>query len=166
MNPFQRSKEYPFHISIGAVVVDQNKKVACHYFKSLEIPDFGMFENFYILMRETIEPNESIEQCLARGLQEEFGCVAKARHYIGSVVSKFPLAKEGPIVEKTTLYFLCDLINIDKSARRPNDPESGSEVIWLEPAELIRKMKDQRLRLGREDADESVLLENILQYLK
>lgn len=166
MNHFQRSEEYPFHISIGAVVVNKNKKVACHYFKSLEIADIGKFENFYILMRETIEPNESIEQCLTRGLKEEFGCEAKIRHYIGSIVSKFPLTSAGLIVEKTTLYFLCDMINCDKSIRKLDDPEGSSEIVWLEPTELIIKMKEQRLRLAREDADESGLLENILGYLK
>lgn len=160
-NHFQRSKEYPYHISIGAIVVNKNKEVCCHYFKSLSVPDFGNFEDFYILMRETIEPNETIEECLARGLTEEFGATASIKHYIGSIVSKFPLSKDGPIVEKTTLYFLCDLISQDDSERRKDDLESGSLIKWMNLQDLISKMKEQRLRLHREDADESSILEKI-----
>ena len=164
-NHFQRSIEYPFHISIGAIVVNGDKKIGCHYFKSLEIPDFGVAEDFYILMRETIEPNETIEECLNRGLSEEFGSIAKMRHYIGSVVSKFPLTSSGPIVEKTTLYFLCDLVEFDPIRRQANDPESSSEILWLDANELIAKMKEQRKRIGREDADESALLENVVKFI-
>ncbi len=29
-NYFQRSEQYPFHISIGAIVVDKNNNVGCH----------------------------------------------------------------------------------------------------------------------------------------
>lgn len=164
-NHFQSTKEYPFHISIGAIVINSEGKVCCHFFESIAIPDFDNFKNFYILMRETIEPNETIEECLSRGLQEEFGVVASIRHYVGSIVSRFPLTKNGPEVEKTTLYFLCDLISFDENMRNKNDPESGSEIVWIEPSLLISKMKEQALRLKREDADESKILEGLLRFI-
>src|SRR5262245_37707257 len=63
VNHFQRSKEYPFHISIGAILLNKDKKIGCHYFKKIAVPEFGFFEDFYILMRETIEPGETIENC-------------------------------------------------------------------------------------------------------
>jgi hypothetical protein len=165
MNHFQKSREYPFHISVGAIVINKEKNVACHYFKSLAVPDFGNFEDFYILMRETIEPNETIEECLARGLKEEFGAEASLRHFIGSIVSEFPLTKEGPIVEKTTLYFLCDLISIDPNRRNKEDLESKSDIMWLPPRELMSKMSDQSKRLKRKDADESGILKKALPYI-
>lgn len=165
INYFQRSEQYPFHISIGAIVVDKNNNVGCHYFDKHEIPGFGVFENFYLLMRETIEPMETIEGCLERGLIEEFGVKATIRHFVGSIVSRFQLTKGGPTVEKTTLYFLCDLISSDQSKRRLNDPESGSVIKWLPLNELAKCMKEQRARMGREDADESSILEKVLGYL-
>ena len=165
INDFQRSEQYPFHISIGAIVVDKNNNVGCHYFDKHEIPGFGVFEDFYLLMRETIEPRETIEGCLGRGLVEEFGVNAKIRHYAGSIVSRFQLTKGGPTVEKTTLYFLCDLISIDESKRRLNDPESGSIIKWLPLNDIIKFMKEQRVRIGREDADESTILEKVHEYL-
>lgn len=164
-NHFQRSKEYPFHVSIGAIVINKDKNVYCHYFDKHEIPGFGIFEDFYLLMRETIEPGESIEDCLERGLSEEFGAKASIRHYIGSIVSRFNLTKEGPEVEKTTLYFLCDLISIDETLRKIGDPESGSKIVEVPINDLIIRMTDQGIRLKRQDADESSILERAKPYL-
>jgi len=121
----------------------------------------GTFDDLYILLRETIEPNETIEQCLKRGLEEEFGAQGNLKSYLGSIVTHFPFVKDGPIVEKTTLYFLCELISIDESKRKKDDPESSSEIKWLDPSFLILKMKEQRTRFKREDVDESVILERV-----
>lgn len=63
-------------------------------------------------------------------------------------------------MEKTTLYFLCDLVSIDQS-KRHNDPEGKSELRWLASTELIPIMKEQGKRLGREDVDESTILERL-----
>lgn len=161
-NYFQRSVENPYHISIGGVVVNENNKICCHYFEKLDHPGFESFKDFYLLMRETIEPNETIEQCLSRGLQEEFGVKAELESYLGSLVIHFPLMMSGPMVEKTTLYFKCKLISFDESGRNKIDPEADSVIKWLDPKELIEKMKEQRIRLNREDADESKILERLL----
>lgn len=158
---FQGTVTHPYHVSIGAVVLNEEGKVCCHYFKSLETKATGTLENFYLLMRETIEPHESIEDCLARGLQEEFGITASLETYIGSIVSKFEIKDTGVFVEKTTLYFLCRMVSIDESTRKEGDVEATSTIMWMDPEELIVCMKEQGKRLGREDADESKIVEAI-----
>lgn len=158
-NHFQGTRENPYHISVGAVVRNQNGEICCHYFKSLSHPTRGIFEDFYILMRESIEPDETIEQCLARGLREEFGMSATLESFLGSVISHFPIGDSK--IEKTTLYFLCSPIADDKYERKADDIESQSEIKWLKPAELILKMKEQAVRMGRDDVDESKILETI-----
>jgi hypothetical protein len=165
INYFQRSEQYPFHISIGAIVVDKDKNIGCHYFNEHEIPGSGIYKDFYILMRETIEPMETIEDCLKRGLMEEFGAEATIRHYIGSIVARFRQPRSDLIVEKTALYFLCDLLSLDQSRRKMNDPESGSIIKWLPLNDLIESMKKQKIILKREDADESSVLEKASTYL-
>ncbi len=158
-NYFGHTSENPYHLSVGAVVKNSKGEVCCHYFDKFLHKSFGEFENFYLLMRETPEPGETLEETLKRGLLEEFGMEATLNRYIGSIVSHFP--KKEKMIEKTTLYFLCDFISLDESKRDRNDPEASSEIRWLTPSELILKMKEQGERLERTDADESVILERI-----
>ena len=110
-------------------------------------------------MRKTIEPNETLEHALHRGLQEEFGATAKFIDYIGSIKSTFK-HKEMDI-EKTTLYFLCMLIKQDLSSRAADDDETQSIVKWRSPDFLIPLMKAQAKRFGRTDVDESSILERV-----
>ncbi len=114
--------------------------------------------DFYILMRETPESNESLEATLHRGLEEEFGATAKIENYIGSIVSHWN--HQGVEVEKTTIYFLCKLLNQDLSKRK-GDIESKTDLEWLPPQFLITKMKEQAVRYGRTDLDESSILERL-----
>lgn len=160
-NYFQGTVENPYHISIGAVVVNDKKEVCCHYFRKFSHPGVGTFEDFYILMRETLEPGETIETCLARGLKEEFGIEASLHHFLGSIVSRFFVSGSDAVIEKTTLYFLCDLVTFNEDMRASDDHESESEICWLPKEQLIAVMKEQGKRLGREDADESAILERL-----
>lgn len=158
-NYFQGSKEAPAHISIGGVLQNDKGEIACHYFEKFS--HFGKEANdFYLLMRETIEPNESIEICLKRGFQEEFGAEATIKKFLGSIVCQAPKADFE--IQKTTLYFLCDLVSIEESRRKDGDPERGSEIRWVKPEEIIPKMKEQAIRLGRKDIDESSILERLI----
>lgn len=160
-NYFQGTTEHPYHISIGAIVRNTEGKICCHYFDSLTIRG-KVLENFYLLMRETIEPNESIEICLARGLMEEFGMKAELKSYIGSIVSSVQIRDTDIFIEKTTLYFLCDFISLDETLRRKEDAEAESVITWVEAHDLISKMKEQGIRMNRSDADESSILERVL----
>ena len=162
-NHFQGTKNSPYHISIGGVVMNKEGKIACHYFESLNHKSGLMFKDFVLLMRETIEENESIEECLHRGLMEEFGMKAELKKYLGSIVSHFPIVNSDIIVEKTTLYFLCDFISQDESLRSQEDIERESEIRWFDFEELVVRMKEQGKRLGREDMDESSVIENLLK---
>lgn len=160
-NYFQGSAGHPYHISVGAVVKNAEGKICCHYFDTVTHKSVGTLNDLYLLMRETIEPNETIEQCLARGLREEFGIVANLNSYIGSIVSQVQIKDTDKFIEKTTLYFLCDFVSMDESLRKKEDIEATSKIVWLDRKELITKMKEQGVRLQREDADESKILENI-----
>jgi hypothetical protein len=63
---FQASKKQPYHLSIGAVLFDQEGRIACHHFREI----LG-HKDVYILMRESMENNETPLRTLDRGLQEE-----------------------------------------------------------------------------------------------
>lgn len=150
----------PYHLSIGAAVVNDRGEVCCHYFNEID-----GHKDFYILMRETLEMGETIDEALARGLMEEFGMVADPVTFLGALT--IPVVWEGLTekVEKTTLYFLCRFISQNEALRLADDPERASQIVWKTPDFLIPKMIEQAKRLNLTQVDESKILERVKVYL-
>jgi ADP-ribose pyrophosphatase YjhB (NUDIX family) len=117
-------------------------------------------DEFYLLMRETVEPNEPLEHAAHRGLMEEFGATAELVDYAGAIKSRF--YDSGIEIEKTTVYFLFKVIDQDTSKRTSSDAEQGSVIEWLPPEFLIPIMKKQTDKHGRTDIDESSILERYI----
>ncbi len=158
---FQGNHLHPQHVSVGAILFNEKGEVCCHHFFAKDLSGYWAEEkldDFYLLMRETVEPKESLEHALRRGLSEEFGATGKIIDYVGSIKSVFK--HKGVDIEKTTLYFLCELVLQDLS-KRHGDIESKSKVEWQKPDFLIPLMKGQAARFGRTDVDESNILERV-----
>jgi hypothetical protein len=157
---FQASQQQPYHLSIGAVLFDQNGRIACHHFHEI----FG-HKDIYILMRESMEDNESPLITLHRGLKEEFGATAQPVTFLGSLSGYLPDPRLP--FEKTTLYIACELIQWNPENRDLTDPEAGSTIEWLEPATLIALMQRQGIRFQhRADADESEMIKRAIPYIQ
>jgi ADP-ribose pyrophosphatase YjhB (NUDIX family) len=154
-NYFRGAEQRPYHLSIGAVLQNNEGLIACHHFDEL----VGM-KNVYILMRETIEPHERIEEALHRGLKEEFGAVANLNTYIGSFTA---LVRGDRDIQKTTLYFLCNLKEIRDEWRKADDEERDSHIEWHTKEFLIEKMKNQGAVTNMADLDESEVLERLIK---
>ncbi len=156
---FQATEKRPYHLSIGAVLFDQKGRIACHHFKEI----FGC-KDVYILMRESMENDETIPMTLHRGLKEEFGASATPIAFLGCLSGILPEPRLS--FEKTTLYVACQTIEWDPATRDPNDPEAASVIEWLYPDELIAIMQRQGLRLKRIDVDESEMIKRALPYIE
>jgi ADP-ribose pyrophosphatase YjhB (NUDIX family) len=162
-NYFQGNREHPKHLSVGAVLLNERAEVCCHHFTKADLKgywsDLGI-NDFYILMRETLEPNKPLEHALHRGLLEEFGAKAELLDYIGSIKSHFK--DKGVEVEKTTVYFRCKLVSQDLSLRDTSDIEGKSQIEWQTKEFLTSKMKEQARKYHRTDIDESEILEKLM----
>jgi len=156
---FQASQKQPYHLSVGAVLFDQNGHIACHFFKEI----LG-HKDVYILMRESVENEENLLNTLHRGLMEEFGATASPVAFLGSLSGYLPDPKLP--FEKTTLYVVCQVIEWDPAMRDMNDPEAGSIIDWLEPNELIKLMQKQGEKFKRVDANESEMIVRALPYIQ
>jgi len=156
---FQAHEDQLFHLSIGAVLFDRNGCIACHHFTEI----FG-YKDVYILMRESMENEETPLMTLHRGLKEEFGASAKPIAFLGSISGN--ITDSSLSFEKTTLYIACELINWCPENRDLNDPEAGSMIEWLEPSTLITLMEQQRVRFQRIDADESEIIKRALPFIQ
>lgn len=156
---FQAKHEQPYHLSIGAVLFNQEGRVACHHFDEV----FGQ-KDIYILMRETMENNETPLITLERGLKEEFGAEANPVAFLGGLTG-YLYSPDLPF-EKTTLYIACQVTDWDSSKRDPNDPEAFSNIEWLEPKDLILLMQQQGKLFHRVDVDESEIIIRALPYIE
>lgn len=130
-NIFKSSKEFPFHISVGAVLTNTDGLVCCHFYKRSDLPlESEGKSDLYLLMRETIEPNETLEDAITRGLQEEFGAEGELKAYIGCIKSTFPFKIDQIPIEKTTLYFHVEMTNFNPAMRDGDGIESRSTIQW------------------------------------
>ncbi len=157
---FQANKKQPYHLSIGAVLFNKEGLIACHHFKEiLEHKDI------YILMRESMENDETPLMTMHRGLKEEFGATANPIAFLGCLSGYLPDSRLP--FEKTTLYIACQLINWNPENRDAEDPEASSTIEWLEPDILISFMQQQGIRFQhRVDADESEMIKRALPYIQ
>lgn len=146
MNYLQGTKESPYHISVGAVVVDSKNRVLVEYFEN-----HGVFSNVYSLMRKTVQPDETLQQTLVRGLKEELNIEGELTSYIGSKVTNEDWFEDDPTpIQKTTLYFL---VNV-----HDNNTNVTENTYWIEIDELIAKYEDQAKRIPHTDFHEADIL--------
>jgi hypothetical protein len=150
-NYFAGTSEHPYHLSVGAVLLNDQGEVAVHRFRH-----FHDLDDYYMLMRETIEPNESIEQTLARGLMEEFGATATLKYFLGSSTGVF-LSSTGVTIHKTTLYFALHMLTFDEARRKPDDREKDAINEWHPIPFLIEKITDQAAKLNKSDSEADIL---------
>jgi NUDIX domain len=160
---FQWSPTSPAHISVGALVTNSEGKIRAHYFHADRVPEFIVsfmhpLRELRILMRESLEDNETLEAAIHRGLHEEFGMTGKIIRYIGSLQTL--CQREVVTFQKTTLYFH---VAWESDGERPQfDAESKSEMVWYSPQELRAHMKAQGAVVQNLDVDESSIIERYL----
>ncbi len=166
-NIYKNSKEFPYHVSVGAVLFSEDGMIAGQHHSKEIIQKFTNIErDIYTLMRETIEEEkgETILDALHRGLDEEFGVKGKVRGYLGSlethVINETKIHPEN--FKKTTLYFLVDIL--PNETLRTESSDTGVTFVnkWVEPLELIELMDKQSEGLARTDLSESEIIKRAL----
>lgn len=159
-NYWQGNADHPYHLSVGAVLINDEKKVcALHYTDFHDPTDGTVYPHLYTLMRKTLEPNETLEQALLRGIALEFGAIGKIVEFLGS--QRGPFFHKGVQVEKTTVYFL---VRYESAVTAG---ETGAAVEWMEPGELMEKMRHQHMQTpDRGDIDEAEIIERARKYME
>lgn len=167
-NIYQFTKNWPAHLSVGCVLLNQKNEVALLHFAA-DTKYGKMFgREFYLLMRETIEGDESLKTAVNRGLMEEMGARGYIVAFLGSVQSDIHEELAGGLaMRKTTLYHLASLEEIDDSKRKPNDEEKDANIVWLSLGKARRVFEAQAAhRPDRHDINESVVINWAEEYLK
>lgn len=164
-NYFQHSSYSPYHLSVGAVVFNDHGQILIHRFDR-ELPENPFSQNIYTLIRETMEPHETIESALARGIKEEAGSEAELVAFLGALTgSTMGRRDKTKNFEKTTLYFAMRLTVWRPEERLKDDPEAGSDLQWREPDELVSLMQRQGKATESADLDESEVIKRLVSLL-
>jgi ADP-ribose pyrophosphatase YjhB (NUDIX family) len=162
---YQGTEQLPFHISVGAVIVNEKNEILVHKRIKGQVPEefndsFGNLAEVYLLMRESLENGETLEEAVHRGMQEEFGVKGTVEGYLGSI--QVSISSSSYVWEKTTLYFKVALREI---GMRPVDDEEAESVLeWHTPDFLIERMKEQSENKERPDLDESKIIEAYVRF--
>lgn len=139
--------------------MNDKNQVLCHHFSGVR----GSLD-IYSLMRQTVEPDKSLEEMVTIGLAEEFGVKVKIESYLGSIVSNFTNWEKADI-EKTTVYFLCkyegNIENPQIKDEKLQWENAKSTVEWVALDELITKIKAQAVVFERTDYNESSILQKV-----
>jgi hypothetical protein len=141
---YQGYDGHPYHFSVGAILRRADGAVCFHHFVKGDLGLVGYWieegvDDMFLLMRETLEPGEGLEEAVHRGLMEEFGATGKIVDYIGSFVGHF--RHKGVLVEKTTPYFIVDMETQDSAKRTGKGIEVHTRVEWHDPVTMIPLMK-------------------------
>ncbi len=145
-NYFRGTDEHPHHLSVGAVIINDQHDVLCHYYTEVPESVFGeKTTDIHLLMTESVEMGERLEDAALRGIGEEFGIEGKVRTFLGSVQSVFYRDTDTKIA-KTTLYFLVEYTRKRQELQMLTGWESTSVPKWLPIDELIRIKEDERAR--------------------
>lgn len=142
--------------------MNDKNQVLCHHFSGVR----GALD-VYSLMRQTVEPNKSLEEMVAFGLEKEFGVRANIKCCLGSIISRF-INWEGADVEKTTAYFLCEYESVIEDPKMEGETLEGikGNAEWIDINDAVERMKVQSASFGRTDYDESEILQRAREQKK
>lgn len=132
----------PYHCSVGAVVLNKQGQVLL----------IKKSDGILTLLRETLYSNESLTDCIKRGLKEEAGIEVIVSKFIGSLINYFDRVN-GTRIEKTTLYFVARLQK-DNFTKDPENDEILDQVLWISIDQAIDL-------LSKQDNEESMILSRL-----
>ena len=89
---YQNQEGQPFHISVGAILVNQEGEICVHAVQKRDVRqdvreamDSVGIDTAYYLMRESLEDGETLEEAVLRGIYEEFGATGTVTKYLGAI---------------------------------------------------------------------------------
>jgi hypothetical protein len=166
MNNFlNQSIQSPTHISVAALLRNVQGEILTHWFKKEDLPDESEGRgDLYLVMRESLHRDESLEAAVQRGLMEEYGARGTIVDFLGTIVSHFPSSDDKAVaIEKAVLYFLVEYLAHDETKREAGAVESRSQLLWLKPEILLEKNVTQAARYSRTDIDDSKVIKYYIE---
>ncbi len=157
-NYYRSTKEKPYHLSVGIVVVNEAEEFLVRHFSTFH----GEKVDLCLFPTETIEQDETLEETVHRGLREEVGAEAEIISFIGSIHGLATMNNK--TFEKTVIYFLCRF----KKGNSPLYPDEDGESIteWHPAKFLIDHQAQQPPDIQNSILNETKIIEAAVEVLK
>ncbi len=162
---YQHTLPQPFHISVGAVLFNNQHEICLHHFYKKDVPEKLHFLADYLdevwhLMRESIEGNDPLQDAVLRGVQEEFGVIGEVDKYLGAKIDTITGPNQEPF-EKLTIYHSVKLIEFGE--RSNIDAENKTVMEWHSPQAALEIYREQASKTTRPELDESIIIERFIE---
>jgi hypothetical protein len=160
---YQHGLPQPFHISVGAVLFDEEFKVCVHHFTTKDLPPNVQFHSgglpdFYHLMRESLEGNEPLHDAVHRGIYEEYGATGIIERYLGAMECQ--VQTPTTTFQKITLYHA---VRLKELGERPHiDEESVSKMELHTAPELLEIYRAQAEKTDRPELQEGEIIQRFM----
>ena len=151
---FRASKDWPYHVSSGCVVVrknaDQLKILLLHRDANFAKRDVDS----YHLPKGTVEANEPLEHAAVREVEEESGQPVRIIGYLGGVHSEFTNPYVNEHWDRVVHYFVA--MPTRKATLATDHEHSGAA--WFSIPEALK-------HLEQNPKQEKMIVERALQYI-
>jgi 8-oxo-dGTP diphosphatase len=131
---FYAQKDWPYHVSSGAVVYRRNESsielLLLHRYKGAKADTASP----YGLPKGTINRGESLEQGAIREIKEETGFDVELQGYLGGHHAQFENPYNNYEWDRITHYFVAEATGGDQGQQRLDDVEFY-KVKWCSPEE-------------------------------
>jgi len=163
---YQYGLPQPYHISVGAVVFNDQYEICLHHFFKDKVPERLHFlsdglDEIWHLVRESLEGDESLQAAVLRGVQEEFGITGRVEKYLGAKIDVITGPQKIHPFEKLTVYHAVRAIEYGE---RPDiDEESRTVMEWHSPAQAREIYRQQASLTTRPELDETIIIDRFIE---
>ena len=161
---YQHSLPQPYHLSVGAVLFNNNYEICVHHFQLNKVPEHLRFlsddlPDMWHLMRESLENGETVQEAVMRGCKEEFGATGKLEKYLGGKIDE--IVTPTKTFQKCTLYHSVRLAELGE--RTATDAEDKTIMEWYSADDLLELLNNQCAKTKRPELDERIIITRFME---
>lgn len=160
-NYYGATPDRPYHLSVGAVVLNADNDVIC-----LHYPSIDGIKDIYKLPTGTVHKGETLEDTLHRRCREELGCSVKIITFLGTQITRDvwwgELGTPTPM-EKSVMFFLAKAVTEDSKLTTADE---NYEVKTKGFSFLIESLQTLKVKDGMRDFNQAEMIIRAKEWIE